>query len=123
MATWRGGDAADYKTAYPGSIPGVASKLLRQADCLIPSFATAVGFCYRPSAINDALFPGSSVVEHSTVNRMVAGSNPARGAKLFQSLSAHRSDQNKLRNDCLGSIAGNNLRFSTVATDCQLDCG
>jgi hypothetical protein len=26
-------------------------------------------------------FPGSSVVEHSTVNRMVAGSNPARGAK------------------------------------------
>lgn len=29
------------------------------------------------------VFPGSSVVEHSTVNRMVAGSNPARGA-IFQ---------------------------------------
>src|SRR5689334_25334807 len=28
------------------------------------------------------LFLGSSAVEHSTVNRMVAGSNPARGAKL-----------------------------------------
>jgi hypothetical protein len=28
-----------------------------------------------------ALFLGSSAVEHSTVNRMVAGSNPARGAK------------------------------------------
>ncbi len=28
------------------------------------------------------LFPGSSAVEHSTVNRMVAGSNPARGAKF-----------------------------------------
>src|ERR1700737_643700 len=27
------------------------------------------------------LFLGSSAVEHSTVNRMVAGSNPARGAK------------------------------------------
>ena len=27
-----------------------------------------------------ALFLGSSAVEHSTVNRMVAGSNPARGA-------------------------------------------
>src|SRR5882672_7019640 len=27
-----------------------------------------------------ALFPGSSAVEHSTVNRMVAGSNPAQGA-------------------------------------------
>jgi hypothetical protein len=26
------------------------------------------------------LFLGSSAVEHSTVNRMVAGSNPARGA-------------------------------------------
>ena len=25
-------------------------------------------------------FPGSSAVEHSTVNRQVAGSNPARGA-------------------------------------------
>src|SRR6185437_1205634 len=31
-----------------------------------------------------ALFLGSSAVEHSTVNRMVAGSNPARGAKIFQ---------------------------------------
>ena len=29
------------------------------------------------------LFLGSSAVEHSTVNRMVAGSNPARGAKRF----------------------------------------
>jgi hypothetical protein len=27
-----------------------------------------------------ASFLGSSAVEHSTVNRMVAGSNPARGA-------------------------------------------
>jgi hypothetical protein len=26
MATWRSGDAADCKSAYPGSIPGVASK-------------------------------------------------------------------------------------------------
>ena len=27
-ATWRSGDAADCKSAYPGSIPGVASKRL-----------------------------------------------------------------------------------------------
>ena len=27
MATWRSGDAADCKSAYPGSIPGVASIL------------------------------------------------------------------------------------------------
>ena len=30
-----------------------------------------------------AVFPGSSAVEHSTVNRQVAGSNPARGAILM----------------------------------------
>ncbi len=27
MATWRSGDASDCKSAYPGSIPGVASTL------------------------------------------------------------------------------------------------
>src|SRR5437868_12210385 len=30
------------------------------------------------------LFLGSSAVEHSTVNRMVAGSNPARGANKIK---------------------------------------
>lgn len=33
------------------------------------------------------LFLGSSAVEHSTVNRMVAGSNPARGASKFNCFS------------------------------------
>jgi hypothetical protein len=33
------------------------------------------------------MFPGSSVVEQPAVNRLVAGSNPARGAKQNQSLS------------------------------------
>src|SRR5438046_8634012 len=33
------------------------------------------------------LFLGSSAVEHSTVNRMVAGSNPARGAICITKLS------------------------------------
>ena len=32
------------------------------------------------------LFLGSSAVEHSTVNRMVAGSNPARGANKISHL-------------------------------------
>jgi hypothetical protein len=37
--------------------------------------------CYTlPGANRFRLFLGSSAVEHSTVNRMVAGSNPARGA-------------------------------------------
>ena len=44
-------------------------------------YAPARGPLVRP-------FLGSSAVEHSTVNRMVAGSNPARGAKLTPS-SAH----------------------------------
>ena len=30
-----------------------------------------------------APFPGSSMVEHSAVNRNVGGSNPPRGAKIF----------------------------------------
>src|ERR1700688_2724730 len=34
-----------------------------------------------------ALFLGSSAVEHSTVNRMVAGSNPARGASQINRLA------------------------------------
>src|SRR6185295_4058221 len=33
-----------------------------------------------------ALFPDSSAVEHSTVNRMVAGSNPAPGASFSAAL-------------------------------------
>jgi hypothetical protein len=40
------------------------------------------------------LFPGSSAVEQPAVNRLVAGSNPARGAKLSQALNAEtRTDK------------------------------
>ena len=31
-----------------------------------------------------ALFPGSSAVEQATVNRLAGGSNPSRGAIIFQ---------------------------------------
>jgi hypothetical protein len=37
-----------------------------------------------------AVFLGSSVVEHSTVNRMAAGSNPARGAIQVRQFSQLR---------------------------------
>src|SRR5262245_59705097 len=40
---------------------------------------TRPGFVIGPVAVN-GLFPGSSVVEQPAVNRLVAGSNPARGA-------------------------------------------
>jgi hypothetical protein len=39
----------------------------------------AGALCYRPD-VNPDLFPGSSAVERSTVNRNVAGSIPAQGA-------------------------------------------
>lgn len=38
---------------------------------------------YYPAHTAPSAFPGSSAVEHSTVNRQVAGSNPARGATFF----------------------------------------
>src|SRR5947207_12408395 len=47
----------------------------------ISSFASLGGFVIRSASRTPfRLFLGSSAVEHSTVNRMVAGSNPARGA-------------------------------------------
>jgi hypothetical protein len=51
-------------------------------DEIISSYASAGGFVIRCPAreLLCRLFLGSSAVEHSTVNRMVAGSNPARGA-------------------------------------------
>jgi hypothetical protein len=50
-------------------------------DFGIWSFASRSGFVIRcPRERLFRLFLGSSAVEHSTVNRMVAGSNPARGA-------------------------------------------
>jgi hypothetical protein len=52
------------------------------------SFASLGGFVIRSAQRTQLrLFLGSSVVEHSTVNRMVAGSNPARGAKQIKRLS------------------------------------
>jgi hypothetical protein len=51
---------------------------------VIWSFASPEGFVIRsPREHLFRLFLGSSAVEHSTVNRMVAGSNPARGASYL----------------------------------------
>ena len=78
------------KTVYPGSIPGVASSLhctaVGSANQTKACFQSRRGFVIgkRIRARAAALFPGSSVVEQPAVNRLVAGSNPARGAKLNQ---------------------------------------
>ena len=68
MATWRNGYAEDCKSLYPGSIPGVASKknlvlVLKKSK-----------FAFLHSSV-------AQLVEQLTVNQLVAGSSPARGAK------------------------------------------
>ena len=48
-----------------------------------PAFQAGIALLYAAARDKLRVFPGSSAVEHSTVNRMVAGSNPARGANPF----------------------------------------
>ena len=89
-ATWRSGYVADCKSAYPGSIPGVASNVLPLVAAgaletlkkikLDPRQRRSILLCGALSG-NSPVFRGSSVVERPTVNRMVVGSNPTRGAR------------------------------------------
>ena len=67
MATWRNGYAEDCKSLYPSSILGVASKL-------ILFLKKKIVLCFFYSSI-------AQLVEQLTVNQLVAGSSPARGAK------------------------------------------
>ena len=70
MAKGRNGYAEDCKSLYPGSIPGVASKknlvLVRKKS----------KFAFLHSSV-------AQLVEQLTVNQLVAGSSPARGAKNY----------------------------------------
>ena len=68
MATWRNGYAEDCKSLYPGSIPGVASKKTVEINL------EKSKFCFLYSSV-------AQLVEQLTVNQLVAGSSPARGAK------------------------------------------
>ena len=68
MATWRNGYAEDCKSLYPGSIPGVASKII------VVLVLKKSKFCFLYSSV-------AQLVEQLTVNQVVAGSSPARGAK------------------------------------------
>ena len=61
-----------------------AKKPRKFTECF---FAKRKRVCYRqPRSRERQMFPGSSVVEQPAVNRLVAGSNPARGAKFFKDL-------------------------------------
>ena len=70
MATWRNGYAEDCKSLYPGSIPGVASK----KNLVLVKKESKLRFLYSSVA---------QLVEQLTVNQLVAGSSPARGAKNY----------------------------------------
>ena len=67
MATWRNGYAEDCKSLYPGSIPGVASK----KNLVLVIKQSKLAFLHSSVA---------RLVEQLTVNQLVAGSSPARGA-------------------------------------------
>src|SRR4029079_2783343 len=58
-----------------------SAKVARRSLGEAGRFAKQAGFVIAPLP-----FPGSSVVEQPAVNRLVAGSNPARGANKFKSL-------------------------------------
>ena len=68
MATWRNGYAEDCKSLYPGSIPGVASK----KNLVLVTKKSKLTFLHSSVA---------QLVEKLTVNQLVAGSSPARGAR------------------------------------------
>ena len=89
-ATWRSGYATVCKTVYTGSIPVVASNSLHRArnhESRNSEPSKALPCIRRRLCYSRAAFPGSSVVEQPAVNRLVAGSNPARGAKFFKDLA------------------------------------
>ena len=70
MATWRNGYAEDCKSLYPGSIPGVASK-------------KNLVLVLKKSKLRTLYSSVAQLVEQLTVNQLVAGSSPARGAKNY----------------------------------------
>ena len=92
-ATWRSGYAAVCKTVYTSSILVVASTSLCRGLLFLSDlrFASVGAFVICGATAASAVFLGSSAVEHSTVNRMVAGSNPARGAKILHKIRELRS--------------------------------
>jgi hypothetical protein len=59
------------------------NKLAYKSYFVFKCLAQAYIFCYTVFTQGVALFPGSSVVEQAAVNRLVAGSSPARGAITF----------------------------------------
>ena len=70
-ATWRNGYAEDCKSLYPSSILGVASK----KNLVLIKKKSKLSFLHSSVA---------QLVEQLTVNQLVVGSSPTRGAKKFK---------------------------------------
>lgn len=83
----------------------ILERLLERRQAVIPACRSGGGiglcmrppFCYTHQPNRWRLFPGSSAVEQPAVNRLVAGSNPARGAKRNQRLNVKFSSAKKLK--------------------------
>ncbi len=69
----------------PASSPGMA---LFSVSHFPNISAWQIGSAFAIGTSRNAPFPDSSAVEQSTVNRLVASSNLARGASLFNNLAA-----------------------------------
>jgi hypothetical protein len=74
MASWRNGYAEDCKSFYPSSILGDASK----KNLVLVKKKSKLMFKYSSVA---------QLVEQLTVNQLVAGSSPARGAIFIKNYS------------------------------------
>ena len=61
-----------------------------------------------------AVFPGSSAVEQPAVNRLVAGSNPARGAKISAFPPAASERRRSLPRQAQGKITRQLMRIQTA---------
>lgn len=91
-AGWQSGHAADCKSVYAGSIPTLAS--------IFPLDNIQAAGHKSPRKV----FLGSSAVEQVTVNHLVGGSIPSRGA-IFRYLKQHIKDSNAKKTGTNDSLA------------------
>jgi hypothetical protein len=101
------------KTATSPCRTGSLHRLLRlRASGLFPALQGSGALLYaaRRNPAGFRLFLGSSAVEHSTVNRMVAGSNPARGAKIRSNINRKSCGKPAIICGCwIGDVLGTHI--------------
>ena len=70
------------RPSHPGEAGRIAPRSAGRCHNLVRSnaFKAGTALLYAAHRLASRLFPGSSAVEQPAVNRLVAGSNPARGA-------------------------------------------